>query len=1435
MVACTSCGRDLCNRFGECFWLTAKHPGVNKTNTPWIESTAAKAYLGAVKDPKAGTTVTAVPIVLPATLKLPSFDEKTWTAYMQQWAVYREGKKQNPNSGGSSSSSSSSSNQGGRGGGRGGRGGRGRGRGKETTIDPLLHLAQAVYDSPDPAPKKDADWSYYCRTVDPKARTNRDYLRDNPYPVIDLILQPQQAERHIDEELHAKCLIDGGAGGNNYMSPDIADLLVDRGSKPTSSMIVTKSPLESGSHPCHFSLHITCLFFDELSLKNETVNLTFHVLELDCEYDVIIGNTDSVQHGLLFRLHNQLFGTTAEAALAQARQQVRPSPSIPNKGGDSSFLGYVQASQRKNVRIPLSDLMDKTDPGQEYPADLYPDEEWDNPWDPFQNTGTSEIPTDIAGDPETVLEIQALLREHKHIFARELNAIPADVEPIVLKVDDEQWKSKKNSGHPRPQSQIRKAETLRQIRLMLAQGLILPSEAVYYSQVLLCPKPNGAWRFCVDYRALNKCSERESWPLPNIEAMLHRIGDARPRYFAVMDATKGFFQTPMALASQIFTAFICFAGVYQWLRCPMGLKGAPGYFQRQLSLVFIAAGLLYLGLELYIDDIIVYGHTKEEFMSRLRRTFIVLRDKRITLNPDKCKFGYNKVEYVGHTIDETGLDFTEKKKNKVLNFPVPVLSKHLKSFLGLCNYFRDHVPKYSTRVKPLLDLLLNYDKHRKLVWTDESEAAFYEVRDAVATCVKLFFMHHDDPNYEVVLCTDASAYGLGGYLCQRHKETGHETPIQFISGTFTKEQLRWSTNEKEAYAVFYCLLKLRHLLRDIQFVLLTDHKNLIYINDCASDKVARWKLFTQEFDALIEHLPGVENRIADNFSRLCVILRPRTEKSTPKAYRDSLQQTILYPSAAVATLMLLNTSNPHDIASTSEVYSSIDKKEMKLLAQYHNDITGHHGVARTIDKLKSHFNKQKPMPRLHEKVRAFIKHCPCCQKMNQLRIPIQTLGFTAATYTPMERINIDTIGPLPADSHGNIYIIVIIDCFSRWIRLIPCSDVTAETAARTALLPWLCDYGTPEVILSDNGTQFVNHLWTALSEIVGTTLRQTTPYSKEENTIVERSNKEVMRHLRNILFDRNIEIADWGLYVPMVQRIFNATEIESIKTSPGQIIYGNSIQLDRRLFEVTKTVAQEGPLHLSKYIDTLLQQQLHIIHLAQKHQIGKDKAHIFKKSEAVTLPTEYTIGSYVLLEYPPGGLRRGPPNKLMPFLEGPFKVVNQYGTRYTLQNLLNGETRDVHVSRIRPYLSTSDTSLEKMRSIAVKDHHEFVVDTVLEHTGNPKKKSELLFKIRWQGYTEEHDSWEPWKNLRLVDKLHDYLRNNGMAKLVPKTDDIVDALILTSEFINANTSIPDVSVSQEAEKEEADVPTSDPTRKRRASHRSRNSRSRKQVRFADSG
>ena len=118
-----------------------------------------------------------------------------------------------------------------------------------------------------------------------------------------------------------------------------------------------------------------------------------------------------------------------------------------------------------------------------------------------------------------------------------------------------------------------------------------------------------------------------------------------------MDLTKGFYQAPLSEEFKKLTAFICFCGLYEWNRIPMGLKGAPSYFQQMLATI-VFAGLIHIIMELYIDDIIVFGSTEEEFLENLEKVLARLKDFGITVNPDKCTFGLEEIEYVGpHRIN----------------------------------------------------------------------------------------------------------------------------------------------------------------------------------------------------------------------------------------------------------------------------------------------------------------------------------------------------------------------------------------------------------------------------------------------------------------------------------------------------------------------------------------------------------------------------------------------------------------------------------------------------------------------------------------------------------------------------------------------------------------------------------------------------------------
>ena len=419
------------------------------------------------------------------------------------------------------------------------------------------------------------------------------------------------------------------------------------------------------------------------------------------------------------------------------------------------------------------------------------------------------------GDEHLQHELRALCLEFEHIFRDELGDQPAFIPPFVINVNKTEWETNKNRAPVRPQTAKKETEIAKHIATLIRSGVIVPSRAHYWSHPVIVSKPDGSSRMCIDFRILNESSEDGEWPLLKTKETYERIGNNKPVVFGVVDLSSGYHQTPLDAASQILTAFICFSGVYHFTRVPFGPKRAPSYFQEMMTSV-VLFGLVYVMCEMYLDDCIIFAPNNAEFLVRLRAVFTRFSEHNIFLKAKKCKFGMAQVEYVGKIISKSGLTMSEKKITQVLDFPRPVNNTQLRSFLGLANYFRDFVPNHSNVVHPLHQMVDNSaTKRTPITWTPGGTTAFEDVKGLISRCPLLYFVNDTAP---ITLRTDASDYGVGGCLSQL--VDGVEQPIAFISKSLTEIQLRWSTIQKEAYAIFFCCTKLDTLLRDRRFTII---------------------------------------------------------------------------------------------------------------------------------------------------------------------------------------------------------------------------------------------------------------------------------------------------------------------------------------------------------------------------------------------------------------------------------------------------------------------------------------------------------------------------------------------------------------------------------------------------------------------------------------
>jgi hypothetical protein len=425
----------------------------------------------------------------------------------------------------------------------------------------------------------------------------------------------------------AQVLIDTGAISASYLSSRLMSKVVTDGLDSSYLHSCSNNCRQvcdySGSH-CQqviSSIDIKLKFLNEVSLQYEILAITVNVLDnLPSNCDIIVGFPDVCEHSLLAKHHKHFSKNPIQSVAV-----IRPNDDIPTTPRPGSLVRKEDLLDGEAV----DDLFDLRTSNDDFSwGDL---RSADSTVQSFEGLGIPRC--NIQGSAPFQDHCIALCLEFQDIFSTSVREEPADVPPMDIQADSARWlSSTKNIGPARMQSVAKQTETRNQIKQMLALGVIQKSKQRHCSQILLTPKPDNKWRFCVDFRLLNEFSECSGWPIPNVKLLLERVASQQARHFAVLDLTSGYHQTAINPAHRYLTAFITFMGVYEWCRVPMGLKGAPAYFQQVMATVVLAE-LLYIICELYIDDILVYGNTEEALLQRLREVFNRLREHRVTVSP----------------------------------------------------------------------------------------------------------------------------------------------------------------------------------------------------------------------------------------------------------------------------------------------------------------------------------------------------------------------------------------------------------------------------------------------------------------------------------------------------------------------------------------------------------------------------------------------------------------------------------------------------------------------------------------------------------------------------------------------------------------------------------------------------------------------------------
>jgi len=459
--------------------------------------------------------------------------------------------------------------------------------------------------------------------------------------------------------------------------------------------------------------------------------------------------------------------------------------------------------------------------------------------------------------------VQDLLSKNLDLFAK----TDKDLTPTsayTMRVDTGNHPPIKCKPYPTP---IKHREIIdKAIDDMLEADIIKPSSSDWAFPVVLVKKADGSLRFCIDFRKLNAIVKSSAWPMPRVDEILPLLGGSA--YFTKLDMKSGYWQIPVDEDSQEKLSFtVPGHGLYSCSRMPFGLRNSSATFQACMNGVLRGCEKYAIP---YVDDILIFSKNLEDHIRHIQNVFDRLRENTLKLKLSKCSFMEEETNYLGFVLNKTGYKPDPDKVKAIRTVPPPKSVKEVRSFIGMCGFYRRIVPNFSEIARPLIELTKKYARFN---WTSEHQKAFETLKERLATIPMLGF---PDRNKGYRLYTDASASCIGAVLCQECEDEDsiipgmpNERPIHFLSHKLSPSLQKCSTVVKECFALKFALDKLSVYVQDAPVTCFVDHQPLVYLltANLTNKKLQAYALAISGYQVTIKYVPGTKNKVADMLSR----------------------------------------------------------------------------------------------------------------------------------------------------------------------------------------------------------------------------------------------------------------------------------------------------------------------------------------------------------------------------------------------------------------------------------------------------------------------------------------------------------------------------------------------------------------------------------------